>query len=82
MSSSTLQLTQFKIQKLRCIGGQGRATPYRITTYRGMELGTVGQVMDSTEDAINSSICKLAEAGKLNRFAGQLLRTMGLATAG
>ena len=82
MSSSILQLTQFKIQKIRCIGGQGRAAPYRITTYRGMELGTIGQVMDLPEDAINAPIYEFTETGKLNSFAGRILRTFGLETTG
>lgn len=44
MSRSTLRLTQFQVEKLRCIGGSGLASPYRITTYRGMKLGQIGPV--------------------------------------
>jgi hypothetical protein len=55
MSQSTLQLTQFAVQKLRCIGGEaGRASPYRITTYRGMKLGTVGLVAQYGWEAVNA----------------------------
>jgi hypothetical protein len=81
MSQSTLQLTQFKIQKLQCIGGQGRAMPYRITTYRGMDLGTIGQIMDP-QGAINESVFEVAQSGRLNKLAGRILRTFGLANTG
>lgn len=43
-TQATLRLTQFQVEKLRCIGGAGRASPYRITTYRGMKLGETGAV--------------------------------------
>ena len=53
MSQSTLRLTQFQVEKLRCIGGSGRASPYRITTYRGMNLGEVGPVARYGWEAAN-----------------------------
>ena len=46
MSSNTLRLTQFKVQRLQCIGGQGRVAPYHITTYEGSTLGTFGEIVD------------------------------------
>ncbi len=53
MSQSTLRLTQFQVEKLRCMGGAGRASPYRITTYRGMNLGIVGPVAEYGWEATN-----------------------------
>ena len=44
MSLSQLRLTQFHSEKLRCIGGDSQVAPYRITTYRGAELGLLGSV--------------------------------------
>lgn len=55
MSVTTLRLTQFKVQKLQCIGGQRRAAPYQITTYDGMELGSVGLVMETVMEASNAT---------------------------
>ena len=55
MSQNALQLTKFKVQKLQCIGGEGRAAPYRITTYRGLELGSTGVVMDVITEASNEA---------------------------
>lgn len=54
MSQSTLRLTQFQVEKLRCMGGAGRASPYRITTYRGMELGSVGPIAQYGWEASNA----------------------------
>lgn len=54
MSQSTLRLTQFQVEKLRCMGGAGRASPYRITTYRGMNLGTTGSVAQYGWQAANT----------------------------
>jgi hypothetical protein len=55
MSLTTLRLTQFKVQKLQCIGDRRRAAPYRITTYDGMELGSFGAVMESETEASNAA---------------------------
>lgn len=53
--TTTLRLTQFTVQKMQCSSGQGRATPYRITTYDGMDLGSLGAVMDSALEAGNAT---------------------------
>lgn len=55
MSLTTLRLTQFKVQKLQCIGDRRRAAPYQITTYDGMELGSVGLVMETVTAASNAT---------------------------
>jgi hypothetical protein len=47
-----------------------------------MELGTIGLVMDSPEDAINAPDYESAETGKLSRIAGRILRTFDLESAG
>jgi len=73
MTATTLQLTQFKIQKLQCIGGAGRASPYRITTYRGMNLGTIGQVMECAEEAGNADAFESHESGSIGRRVKNLL---------
>ena len=49
MKSQVIRLTEFREQKLRCIGGDGRATPYRITTSAGRVLGTFDQILIPTE---------------------------------
>lgn len=54
MSLTKLRLTQFQVEKLRCIGSAGRASPYRITTYRGMSLGLVGPVAQYGWEACNA----------------------------
>ena len=68
MSLATLQLTQFSVQKLQCIGGTGRAVPYRITTYRGGKLGEFGEVMEFTPVAANDEL--------FSRYSARLLRRM------
>jgi len=55
MSSITLRFTQFKVQRLQCIGGHGRIAPYRITTYHSTEIGSFGQVMETAAEASNAS---------------------------
>jgi len=54
MSNSIISLTLFEVRKLRCMGGEGRANPYRITTYRGIDLGTFGSQPDHTALAANN----------------------------
>jgi len=56
MSLTTLRFTQFKVQRLQCIGGRGRAAPYRITTYNGLEIGSFGDVMEFKVEASNAAI--------------------------
>jgi len=55
MSSTTLRFTEFKVQRLQCIGGHGRSAPYRITTYLSTEIGTFGHIMDTAMEASNAS---------------------------
>lgn len=49
MKSQVIRITEFREQELRCIGGDGRATPYRITTSAGRVLGTFDQILSPTE---------------------------------
>ena len=60
MSLTTIQLTQFQVERLQCIGGGGRAAPYRITTYRSTELGSFGKVMETAAEAGNASNFRLS----------------------
>ena len=69
MSLATLQLTQFTVQKLQCIGGTGRAVPYRITTYRGGKLGDFGEIMEFTPVAANDDVFSHFSARLLRRVA-------------
>ena len=41
MSVTSIRLTYFQTEKLRCASGQ-QSAPYRITTYKGPEVGMVG----------------------------------------
>lgn len=77
MSQSTLQLTQFAVQKLRCIGGEGRASPYRITTYRGMKLGTVGLVAQYGWEAVNTPHYETRVAATCRRAMRSLTGRLG-----
>ena len=47
MSLTTIKLTGFRVEKLQCIGGEGRSSPYRITVYEGCTLGEIGSVAAS-----------------------------------
>lgn len=49
MKAQVIRLTEFREQKLRCIGGDGRATPYQITTSAGRVLGTFDQILQPAE---------------------------------
>ena len=49
MQVSVIRLTEFREQKLRCIGGDGRATPYQITTSAGRVLGRIEQIIPPSE---------------------------------
>lgn len=68
MSLSAIELTQFNVEKLNCIGGAGRAAPYRITLYRGMELGSTGEVMPSAMESSNESNFEQTVPGLLRRI--------------
>jgi len=58
MSLTTIKLTQFRVEKLQCIGGEGRSSPYRITVYEGGALGEIGSVTESVAE-------EMAEAAHL-----------------
>jgi len=58
MSLTTIKLTEFRVEKLQCIGGEGRSSPYRITVYEGGALGEIGSVTVSVAE-------EMAEAGNL-----------------
>jgi hypothetical protein len=70
MSLTTLRFTQFKVQRLQCIGGHGRAAPYRITTYNGPEIGSFGDVMEFTVEASNAAIFEGPGLHGLKRLLG------------
>lgn len=55
MSQISVQMTRFQVEKLQCVGGSGRAAPYRVTTYRSFDLGTTGTVMDVNLEAANTA---------------------------
>jgi hypothetical protein len=74
MSSNAIQLTQFRVEKLKCIGGEGRAAPYRITTYRGLDLGSFGVVSGFTEEACNSSSYQAENKSLLTRILNLIRR--------
>lgn len=77
MSLMTLQLTQFKVQKLQCIGGEGRAAPYRITTYEGMDLGSLGEVMEAEQEAMNAASYERIKTGLMPQGLKRLLGIFG-----
>jgi len=68
MKAKVIRLTEFREQKLRCIGGGGRATPYQITTSVGRELGTFDQILPPTEI--------VSANGQLDEFRPSLLRRL------
>lgn len=76
MSQNSVQLTRFQVERLQCIGGEGRAAPYRITTYPGRDLGLQGQVMDADLEALNGPSSERAPlafvSGLLQRLASRL----------
>ena len=73
MSLTALQLTQFKVEKLQCMGGEGRAAPYRITTYSGMELGSTGEIMEFVVESGNDSAYEQSRVNVLLRGLHNLL---------
>ncbi len=65
MSVSAVRITYFKADRIACAGAQRETSPYRVTTYRGPQLGLLG--------AIPAMICRLhelksAEAANSNRY--------------
>lgn len=73
MSLTALQLTQFKVEKLQCMGGEGRAAPYRITTYCGMQLGSTGEIMEFVVESANDSVFEPYSSNPLARAVQHLL---------
>lgn len=71
MSQSSLSLTNFQVEKLRCIGGAGRASPYRITTYRGMSLGSVGLIAQYGWEARNDETYDVPRNSLMQRLFGR-----------
>ena len=77
MTLTKLQLTQFQVQKLQCIGGEGRAAPYRITTFRGMEVGSFGTIRESELVAANAPSFKVLHRGLIPQALERLLGRSG-----
>jgi len=73
MSLTALQLTEFKVKKLQCMGGEGRAAPYRITTYSGMELGSTGEIMEFIVEAGNDPSFEQRAGNPLVRGLSRLI---------
>ena len=42
MTNSSIRITFFQAEKMRCASG-GQSVPYRVTTYKGPEVGLMGQ---------------------------------------
>jgi len=74
MPSTTLRLTEFVVQRLRCIGGQGRAAPFQITTYHGIELGSLGTVIEAGTPAANTATFERSGPFRLSCLLGRLSR--------
>ncbi len=53
MSHTTIKLTVFRVEKLQCMGGAGRSSPFRITVYEGATLGHAGSVAEEMLEAAN-----------------------------
>jgi hypothetical protein len=66
MSLTTIKLTEFRVEKLRCIGGQGRSSPYRISLFEGSTLGEMGCVTALVAKEMVEEMAKeMLQAGKL-----------------
>ncbi|MGH8035949.1 MAG: hypothetical protein ACREO9_12035, partial [Lysobacterales bacterium] len=72
----------FQVERLQCIGGEGRAAPYRITTYPGRDLGYTGAVTTADLEAANAGEFERRANGLMSqdifRIAGRLLEMAGL----
>lgn len=69
MKTQVIRLTEFREQKLRCIGGDGRATPYQITTSAGRALGTFDQILPPAEIVSANSGIDQSRPSLLRRLA-------------
>jgi len=66
MSLTTIKLTEFRVEKLRCIGGQRSSSPYRITLFEGGTLGKMGSVATLVAEEMAGEMAgEIAEAGNL-----------------
>lgn len=72
MKPQLIRLTEFREQKMRCFGGNGRATPYQITTVAGRELGTIGQILPPPETSPANSDKTESRPSLLRRLADML----------
>ncbi len=50
MQHMVLKLTEFRVQKLKCIGDEGSASPYKVTTTSGQTLGTMIEKTQAAKD--------------------------------
>ncbi len=83
MSVSAISLTYFLADKIACPRVQGQSSPYRITTYKGPQLGLLGclpaalcQVYElNAADAANSELYENSSPGLFERLTG--LRRQG-----
>jgi hypothetical protein len=69
MKAQVIRLTEFREQKLRCIGGDGRATPYQITTSVGRELGRFDQILPPADIVSANSRIDQQQPSLLRRLA-------------
>jgi len=77
MLQEELRLTHFSVRKLQCIGSRGRASPYQITTYRGMELGLLGLVPEHGQPAANATEFARFRLQASVHWLGNVLQRMG-----
>jgi hypothetical protein len=74
MSLTTLKLTEFQVEKLQCIGAGDRGNPYRISTYNGIKLGSVGTVAEAVLEAANQDSFEVRSLYGFKR----LLKVLGI----
>jgi hypothetical protein len=74
MSLTTLKLTEFQVEKLQCIGAGDRGNPYRISTYNGIKLGSVGTVAEAVLEAANQDSFEIRGLHSFKR----LLKVFGM----
>jgi hypothetical protein len=87
MSVSQVRITYFQADKLRCSGArrlatQAQSAPYRITTYRGPELGLAGSIPAmlvkihgvDAEHSANEEAFEAAPTSLLQKFRQHCLR--------
>ena len=72
MKPQLIRLTEFREQEMRCIGGDGQATAYQITTAAGRELGTISQILPPPEIKSANRDCDQIRPSLLRRLANIL----------